>query len=162
MRHLLPLLMILFAVHTAVAQGHSLSFMSQSDAKFYVYLNGRLQNQRSSGHVTLNGLEEKDYHIRIVIDDPFQVAATKTIRPNGKNPEYSVEFNVVRERVYIRETRPDKEQPRREETAEESVTVDVGDAAPAKPAPRPNLRRDPLNDTTPLPHINTLKTPVEI
>ncbi len=86
------------------AQNLRLTFTSASEAKFFVYLNGKLQNQKSSGMVTLNNLEDKDYHVRIVIDDPYEVAVTRTIRPNKKHDEYIVKFNAVRERVYLKAT----------------------------------------------------------
>ena len=102
MKRLITIVLSLIAVGLAAAQDLSLTFTSITDAKFYVYLNGTLQNQRSSGMVTLKNLEDKDYHIRIVIDDPFEVAVTRTIRPDAKHNEYTVQFNAVRERVYLK------------------------------------------------------------
>ena len=98
---LLTIIISLFscALH---AQGLKLTFTSVTDAKFFVYLNGKLQNEKSSGMVTINNLEDKDYHIRIVIDDPYEVTVTRTIRPDRKNSEYTVRFNAVRERVYLK------------------------------------------------------------
>lgn len=84
------------------SQDLQLTFTSATDAKFFVYLNGKLQNEKSTGMVTIKNLEDKDYHVRIVIDDPFEVAVTRTIRPDRKHNEYSVKFNAVRERVYLK------------------------------------------------------------
>ena len=102
MKHFFAIILFMTAVTFAAAQDLSLTFTSVTDAKFFVYLNGTLQNQRSSGMVTLKNLEDKDYHIRIVIDDPFEVAVTRTIRPDAKRNEYTVKFNAVRERVYLK------------------------------------------------------------
>ena len=128
------------------AQELSLTFTSVTDAKFFVYLNGRLQNETSKGMVTLRGLEEKDYHIRIVIDDPYAVQLTRTLRPGGKHSEYDVLFNAVRERIYLR--------PSKTEASTElwSTSEDRGSAveapAPAKSVtPRPALRRTNQQDS---------------
>ena len=92
---------ILFST-TLKAQNLSLTFTSVTDAKFFLYVNGVLQNQQSKGMVTVKGLESKEYHIRVVIDDPYEVASTLTIKPDSKNSEYTVRFNAVRERVYVK------------------------------------------------------------
>ena len=78
-----------------------MTFTSQTEARFYLYLNGKLQNEQPSGSVTLRGLGDKAYHVRIVMDDPFEVAATLTLRPGQEAAQYDVEFNPVRERVYV-------------------------------------------------------------
>lgn len=78
-----------------------LTFFSDSEVRFFVYLNGKLQNETSTGRITLNGLEDKPYHVRIVMDDPFEAAATRTIRPSKAPEEYIVDFNPVKERVHI-------------------------------------------------------------
>lgn len=96
------LLALTLLCNTLSAQDLSLTFTSETDARFFVYVNGRLHNERPAGMVTLSGLEEKDYHIRIVIDDPYEVSVTKTLRPDGKHDDYSVRFNAVRERVYLK------------------------------------------------------------
>lgn len=100
-RHILFFILALSCT-PAYAQEQTLTFTSITDAKFFVYLNGKLQNERSSGMVKLKGLEEKDYHIRIVVDDPFEIAVTRTIKPDPKHNEYTVQFNAVRERVYLK------------------------------------------------------------
>lgn len=78
-----------------------LTFFSDSEVRFFVYLNGKLQNETSTGRITLNGLEDKPYHVRIVMDDPFEAAATRTMRPGRAPEEYIVDFNPVKERVHI-------------------------------------------------------------
>ena len=107
MKRTLPLLAFLMLLSSAWGQSMSLSFTSKTEAKFYVYLNGRLQNEKSKGMITINNLEEKDYHIRIVIDDPYEITYTKTFRPSAKHNNYIVEFNPTRERVTVREAKPE-------------------------------------------------------
>ena len=104
------LLMMTLIAFCANAQNLSLTFTSITDAKFFVYVNGALQNERSSGMVKVNGLEDKDYHIRIVIDDPFEIAVTRTIKPSVKQNEYTVQFNAVRERVYLKPAQSSRQQ----------------------------------------------------
>lgn len=142
----LLIILMLFALSLG-AQTHTLTFTSITDAKFFVYVNGKLQNQKSSGMVTVGGLEEKKYHIRIVIDDPFEVAVTSTIKPDGKHNEYTVQFNAVRERVYLK---PAKEQ------TERRIWQDDEEAEAAAPAPasseqtprqRTTVRRQRFQDT---------------
>ena len=114
---------LLFCITSALgAQNLSLSFFSQTDAKFFVYVNGKLQNSQSSGNVTVDNLEDKEYHVRIVIDDPYEVATTRTLRPSASKSRYLVNFNAVRERVYIT---PDRGR-------------DVAEENTATPQPRPN------------------------
>ncbi|MCR4828961.1 MAG: hypothetical protein K5864_05805 [Bacteroidales bacterium] len=110
MRQLLTVLILLLAAVSTVGQNQSLHFISMNDARFFVYVNGKLQNERAAGMYTVNGLEDKEYHIRIVIDDPFTIAVTKTIRPDAKHREWTVEFNAVKERVYLREAKAEKEE----------------------------------------------------
>lgn len=117
------ILFLLFCISPTIwGQNLSLSFFSQTDAKFFVYVNGKLQNSQSSGNVTVNNLENKEYHIRIVIDDPYEVATTQTLRPSPSKSKYLVNFNAVRERVYLTPDRGKNE-------AEESAST---------PQPRPN------------------------
>ena len=77
-------MLFLTIANVAMGQGRSITFTSVTDAKFFVYINGRLQNEKSTGMLTINNLEDKEYHVRIVIDDPFEVAATQRIRPDER------------------------------------------------------------------------------
>lgn len=92
-----------------MGQNLKLSFMSESGARFFVYLNGKLQNEKSVGLISFNNLEDKPYHVRIVIDDPYQMTATKRLRPSDRKYEYSVNFNSVRERIYIKRLKENKD-----------------------------------------------------
>lgn len=90
--------------HATVSQQKAdgqLTFFSDNEVRFFIYLNGKLQNENSTGRITLNGLEDKPYHVRIVMDDPFEVAATRTMRPGKASEEYIVSFNPVKERIFI-------------------------------------------------------------
>ncbi len=88
---------------STMSQGGTLSmtFTSETEVKFYLYVNGKLQNQQSTGRLTVNGLMDKDYHIRIVMDDPFEISTTRTMRPSKTETEYGIRFNPVREYIYI-------------------------------------------------------------
>ena len=143
----------------ASAQGLSLTFTSVTDAKFFVYLNGTLQNERSSGMVTVNGLEEKEYHFRIVIDDPFEVAVTRTIKPDAKHSEYTVQFNAVRERVYLKPAATPSRRQQEENlwVPQEENTV-VQPTAQEPPKQRATLRRDNEGDTATRRILNRIKT----
>lgn len=83
-------------------QGLSLSFTSVTEARFHVYVNGILQNEKSRQKVVIENLRARKYHIRIVMDDPYEIAVTKSIRPRQGKGEYTVRFNPVRERIYVR------------------------------------------------------------
>ena len=158
MKRMLLLTGLLAIALSTWAQGHSLTFTSVTDAKFFVYLNGKLQNEKSSGMVTLRGLEEKKYHIRIVIDDPFEVAVTSTIKPDGKHNEYTVQFNAVRERVYLRPAKVQKETPVWPEEAETAATT-VSQETPAEtPRHRTTIRRENIGDTATQRVVNHLQT----
>lgn len=159
MKPLFLLLLTLMAM-TATAQDLSLTFTSVTDAKFFVYVNGHLYNERSSGMVTVNGLEDKDYHIRIVIDDPFEVAVTRTIKPDPKHNEYTVQFNAVRERVYLK---PAATPSRRQEEnnlwmPQENNQPEQPQADQPKPKPRTTVRRDNESDTATNRILNHLRT----
>ncbi len=136
------------------AQEQTLTFTSISDAKFFVYLNGTLQNEKSSGMVTLHNLEEKEYHVRIVIDDPFEVAVTRRIKPDSKHNEYTVLFNAVRERVYLKPVK-----------AKDNETVWQPDTSSAQPTQhidnkeekqRTSLRKGTITDTASQRMVNTI------
>ena len=154
-------LLILLALmgYVANAQELSLTFTSITDAKFFVYINGKLQNQESSGMVTVRGLEEKDYHVRIVIDDPFEVAVTRTIKPDAKHSEYTVQFNAVRERVYLKAASSARQQEDnnlwvpQENTTQEQATET---ATAAKQ--RASLKREQTSDTATQRILNHLRT----
>lgn len=144
------------SIGTLCAQGRTMTFTSVTDAKFFVYLNGRLQNERSTGMITLNNLEDKEYHVRIVIDDPFVVAATKRIRPGENGCEYSVRFNAVREKVEL------KKVDTRTRRSEESSWVGESGSSTAEPTSEPTtphhhsiIRRNSYQDTTAEIIINT-------
>ena len=143
--------LVFFAIFTisfffAHAQDLRLTFTSVSDAKFYVYLNGKLQNERSSGMVTLTNLEDKDYHLRIVVDDPFEIALTQTIHPNQKHKDYDVVFNAVKERVYIRYSRQEREIENTGNEEEPAFTqVQPGDTTSHRR--HTSIRRDATGDT---------------
>lgn len=159
MKPLFLLLLTLMGM-TATAQDLSLTFTSVTDAKFFVYVNGHLYNERSSGMVTVNGLEDKDYHIRIVIDDPFEVAVTRTIKPDPKHNEYTVQFNAVRERVYLKlAATPSR---RQEENnlwmPQENNQPEQPQADQPKPKPRTTVRRDNESDTATNRILNHLRT----
>ena len=153
---------ILSLAGSLFAQGRTLTFTSVTDAKFFVYLNGRLQNERSTGMVTLRGLEDKEYHVRIVIDDPYEVAATKRIRPDADGSEYTVRFNAVRERVYLKKSNSNS---RRDS---ESVWIDDGQSPsqaepsqPASPRQRTSIRHNTFDDTASQRVVNNLKIKIE-
>lgn len=159
MKPLFLLLLTLMGM-TATAQDLSLTFTSVTDAKFFVYVNGHLYNERSSGMVTVNGLEDKDYHIRIVIDDPFEVAVTRTIKPDPKHSEYTVQFNAVRERVYLK---PAATPSRHQEEnnlwmPQENNQPEQPQADQPKPKPRTTVRRDNESDTATNRILNHLRT----
>lgn len=159
MKTLFLLLLTLMGM-TATAQDLSLTFTSVTDAKFFVYVNGHLYNERSSGMVTVNGLEDKDYHIRIVIDDPFEVAVTRTIKPDPKHSEYTVQFNAVRERVYLK---PAATPSRRQEEnnlwmPQENNQPEQPQADQPKPKPRTTVRRNNESDTATNRILNHLRT----
>ncbi len=87
---------------TVSSQGTlSMTFTSETEVKFYIYINGHLQNATSTGRITINGLMDKDYHIRIVMDDPFEISTTRTMRPSKTETEYAVRFNPVKEYIYV-------------------------------------------------------------
>ena len=142
------------------SQDLQLTFTSATDAKFFVYLNGKLQNEKSTGMVTIKNLEDKDYHIRIVIDDPFEVAVTRTIKPDPKHNEYTVQFNAVRERVYLK---PAATPSRRQEEnnlwmPQENNQPEQPQADQPKPKPRTTVRRDNESDTATNRILNHLRT----
>lgn len=159
MKPLFLLLLTLMGM-TATAQDLSLTFTSVTDAKFFVYVNGHLYNERSSGMVTVNDLEDKEYHIRIVIDDPFEVAVTRTIKPDPKHNEYTVQFNAVRERVYLK---PAATPSRRQEEnnlwmPQENNQPEQPQADQPKPKPRTTVRRNNESDTATNRILNHLRT----
>ena len=153
------LLMMTLIAFCANAQNLSLTFTSITDAKFFVYVNGALQNERSSGMVKVNGLEDKDYHIRIVIDDPFEIAVTRTIKPSVKQNEYTVQFNAVRERVYLKPAATPSRRQQEENlwVPQEENTV-VQPTAQEPPKQRATLRRDNEGDTATRRILNRIKT----
>ena len=101
----------------ALGQSLKLSFMSESGARFYVYLNGKLQNETSVGIITIDSLEDKEYHVRIEIDDPYQMVCTQKMRPSATRYEYTVNFNAVRERIYLKPAKVERGGEREASTA---------------------------------------------
>ncbi len=129
--------MLLLAA-TVCGQSLSLTFTSKTDARFFVYLNGRLQNEKSKGMLTINGLEDKDYHVRIVIDDPYEVSHTQTFRPSTKHNSYTVEFSPVRERVTVREAKAEASE---EPTQQREERIPPSPAAEQRKKARPTTIR---------------------
>ncbi len=150
-----------FQFSSLKAQDLSLTFTSITDAKFYVYLNGKLQNERSSGMVTLRGLEDKEYHVRIVIDDPYEVAVTRKIKPDKKHSEYTVQFNAVRERVYLKAVKASKEETvwQPEERGEEVIVIEP---ETEKPKPAAALKRNSYVDTVARGVVNQIRTKIVV
>ena len=143
-------------------QRRTMTFTSVTDAKFFVYLNGRLQNERSTGMITLNNLEDKEYHVRIVIDDPFEVATTRKIRPDENGCEYTVRFNAVRERVDLKKS--DRRHGRSEESGWTPETTNAETATtPDSDRPRrhQSIRRNENPDTATERIVNTLKIKID-
>ncbi|MBO7489433.1 MAG: hypothetical protein J6T88_04055 [Bacteroidales bacterium] len=159
MKRLVILIALVICTGTVWAQNQTLTFTSITDAKFFVYLNGKLQNERSSGMVTLKNLEDKEYHIRIVIDDPFEIAVTRTIKPDNKHNEYTVQFNAVRERVYLRQASTalkNQEGDNNLWIPQDPAPADTQATAPAKS--RTSIRRDNEGDTATRRILNRIKT----
>ena len=154
MKHLLTVLLLLMFSFSAAGQALSLTFRSITDAKFYVYMNGRLQNTKPSGMVTIGGLEDKDYHIRIVIDDPYAVAVTKRIKPNPNQSEYTVQFNPVREIVYIRPYKTDDKPVYWDDEPQSVTTYDTTANAPASRS----IRRHSFVDSASHRIVNRVRT----
>lgn len=154
------LILLTLTGFVASAQELSLTFTSITDAKFFVYVNGKLQNEQSSGMVTVRGLEEKDYHVRIVVDDPFEVAVTRTIKPDAKHSEYTVQFNAVRERVYLKAVSSSRQQEDNnlwipQENSQPEQTAETTTAAKQ----RASLKRVQTSDTATQRILNRLRTP---
>lgn len=160
MKRLIILYILALSCNFAFAQEQTLTFTSLSDAKFFVYINGKLQNERSSGTVKVKGLEEKDYHVRIVIDDPFEIAVTRTIKPDSKHNEYTVQFNAVRERVYLRPAAnlsKGKEEDNNLWIPQDQTPRDtLSDVAP-KPK-HTSIRRTDISDTATRQRTNRIRT----
>ncbi|MBP5548570.1 MAG: hypothetical protein J6X58_06760 [Bacteroidales bacterium] len=153
------IIMLLSFFGMVSAQGLRLTFTSMSDAKFFVYINGKLQNERASGMVTINDLEDKDYHVRIVIDDPFEIAVTQTIRPAPKRSDYTVQFNAVRERVYLKLAKVQRDEPLwQPEETEQSTTVDNNSEEKPKSRSRTTIKRTSFEDTATQQVINKIRT----
>lgn len=153
----LLIILMLFALSLG-AQTHTLTFTSITDAKFFVYVNGKLQNQKSSGMVTVGGLEEKKYHIRIVIDDPYEVAVTSTIKPDGKHNEYTVQFNAVRERVYLKPAKEQTELRIWEDNEEAEAAAPAPSSSEQTPRQRTTVRRQRFQDTATQRIVNHVRT----
>ena len=144
------------------AQERSITFTSVTDAKFFVYLNGRLQNERSTGMITINNLEDKEYHFRIVIDDPFEVATTKRIRPDANGCEYTVRFNAVRERVYLKKSEFNSRRDNENIWTDDShVSSTPSPAEPSKSRKHSTIRRNSYEDTATERVVKSIKTKVE-
>ena len=136
-------------------QNLRLSFFSESGARFYVYLNGILQNETSVGNITLEHLEDKEYHVRIEIDDPYQMVCTQRLHPSETKYEYTVNFNAVRERIYVKPARAEKEPT--ELHAVRGEAPRLGDKPPVKRG-RKDSEPEPTGTTGNA--INRVKSPV--
>lgn len=144
------------------AQERTLTFTSITDAKFFVYLNGKLQNERSTGMITLKNLEDKEYHVRIVIDDPYEVATTTKIRPDEKGSEYTVRFNAVRERIYLKKS--DSSKNRSEENIWKENNTEYKSSVssePETPRKRTSIRKNDYQDTSNQRIVNSLRVIIE-
>lgn len=146
MKRILLFASFIISATFCLSQDYSITFTSVSDAKFYIYLNGELQNEHPSGMVTLKHLDNKDYHLRLVVDDPFEISLTRTIRPSSKCPEYLVVFNAVKERVYIKPAKKEQETAIWQED-DDSETSPATSPEPAAPRKRTTIRRDNIGDT---------------
>ena len=144
----------IIGISCANAQEQTLTFTSASDAKFFVYLNGTLQNEKSSGMVTLRGLEEKEYHLRIVIDDPFEVAVTRRIKPDKRHNEYAVLFNAVKERVYLKPVKAENDEQIWLPDTNTSQTIQPVENTPKKQ--HNSLKRRDQADTATRRMVNTI------
>lgn len=101
MRKLYVMLILLTMGVPMYGQSLSLEYTSLSEARFFFYLNGKLLNEKSVGHIVIPNLEDAKYHLRIVVDDPYSVALTKTFRPKEGKNQYDLLFNPVRERILV-------------------------------------------------------------
>ena len=142
-----------------MAQEQTLTFTSASDAKFFVYINGKLQNQKSSGMVTVKGLEEKEYHVRVVVDDPFEIATIQSIKPDNKHNEYLVYFNAVRERVSLKPAKGPREEV--EWQPEQDTATNAAPPEPTKPTPKVSIRPNNNSDTTTQRIIKNVRQQIE-
>ena len=147
MKRRLAILSFLATLTAVTAQNLSMSFTSCTDARFFFYVNGKLQNEHSSGTITIGHLEPKDYHIRIVADDPYQVAYTKTMKPNAKHCNFIVDFNPVKEKIFVREEKElspnhDERQNNRE-SRNDQLTKKNTDTPVRHDAPKPTEIKSP-------------------
>lgn len=148
------------------AQNLKLVFMSQCEYKFQVYLDGTLQNETPSGRVECDSLLNKDYHVRIVVDDPYVIAATKTLRPSSTRNEYDVTFNAVRERVYIHPAKTEKQgaetwtKAENEQEAELETVPSKDESAKLKKSIRDRFHKAKPEAPVERGRINTVKEPI--
>lgn len=162
MKRVIFAVLLVFCATAIKAQDMSLTFTSVTDAKFYVYLNGVLQNQKSSGMVTLKGLEEKEYHVRIVVDDPFMVATTRKIKPDKKHSEYTVRFNAVKERVDLKLAKNSDNEYTEWQPAETSEQP-AAEPEPSQPnTPKVSIRKTDTGDTATQRIVNRLRTEIVV
>ncbi len=101
MKRLLLLGVLILTKGILMAQSLSISFNSQSEARFYFYINGKLYNETPVGSITISGLDDKEYLFRIVVDDPYAVQVIKSLRPSTSGASYNLLFNPVQERIIV-------------------------------------------------------------
>lgn len=111
MRRLLLFVLIIACYSGVSAQQNSITFTSLSDARYYFYINGELQNDKAVSTITFNNLEAKDYLFRIVVDDPYEVAVIKTLRPSTTKNRYTLLFNPVKERIILETEKAERNNP---------------------------------------------------
>lgn len=108
MRRITLLVFTLILSVLTFAQQQSITFTSLSEARFFFYINGQLQNQEAVSSITFNNLEDKDYLFRIVADDPYEVAVVKTLRPSSNRNRYTLLFSPVKERIVLEHERNER------------------------------------------------------
>ena len=108
MRRITLLVFTLILSVSTFAQQQSITFTSLSEARFFFYINGQLQNQEAVSSITFNNLEDKDYLFRIVADDPYEVAVVKTLRPSSNRNRYTLLFSPVKERIVLEHERNER------------------------------------------------------
>lgn len=127
MKKVVAILTILTGMGLSVAaQELSLSFTSQSEARFFFYLNGKLQNQQPQATITFHNLENKDYHVRIVVDDPYEVALVKSFRPSESHNSYSLLFNPVKEKIIVHSDKDSESEYESQATTNNRYNVQTG------------------------------------
>lgn len=166
LKRLLLLCVSILAAGYVFAQGFSISFNSQSEARFYFYINGQLYNETPVASITINNLDDKDYLFRIVVDDPYAVQVIKSLRPSASGARYNLLFNPVQERIIVTSQRGRQEaSPSSASSAKAAApTLSTATALPAhsKEAKLRNSRKssDEVEPGTTGSNIHTVRQPV--